>query len=199
MDEKSSRGGRRLGAGRKQAYGEPTVPVRMPKRLVPAIQKWLKSHTDRTSLVRNILPGETIAHKASAAYAADASTGAFPLITYSVPAGFPSPAEDMIEGQIDLNQHLVRHPNSTYILRVSGWSMIGAGIHDGDEIVVDRALPARHGNIVVAVVDNQLTVKRLQTNPIRLVAENPEFPDITFTNEKALEIWGIVTRVLHKV
>lgn len=199
MSEKSNHGGKRSGAGRKQVYGEPTVPVRMPKRLVPVIQHWVKSQLDNAALVRDILPGETIAHKASTAYAGSTSTGAFPFITYSVPAGFPSPAEDMIEGQIDLNQHLVLHPNSTYILRVSGWSMVGAGIHDGDEIVVDRALPARHGNIVVAVVDNQLTVKRLQTNPIRLVAENPEFPDITFTNEKALEIWGVVTRVLHKV
>lgn len=83
------------------------------------------------------------------------------LVAWRIPAGFPSPAEDYIEGEIDLNEQLIQHPHSTFLMKVSGDSMIGAGIMPGSTLVVDRSLEPRHGNVVIAVIDGQLTVKRL--------------------------------------
>ena len=84
-----------------------------------------------------------------------------PLIAGRAPAGFPSPAADHYDRRLDLNEHLVLHPEATFFLRVKGNSMIGAGIHDGDLLVVDRSLEANHGRVVIAVLDGELTVKRL--------------------------------------
>jgi SOS-response transcriptional repressor LexA len=85
-----------------------------------------------------------------------------PLFGSRIPAGFPSPADDDLEGTIDLNAQLIRHPAATFFLRVQGDSMTGAGIHDGDLLVVDREREARSGSIVVAAVDGELTLKRLK-------------------------------------
>ena len=108
-----------------------------------------------------------------------------------------------MQGPLDLNDHLVitGHREATFIIRVSGWSMVGAGIHDGDEVVVDRAITAAAGNVVVAIVNGDLTIKRLmikEGKPI-LVAENPHFKERRFEAEDELEIWGVATRVLHKL
>lgn len=84
-----------------------------------------------------------------------------PLFMSSVEAGFPSPAEDYIEGRLDLNKHLIKHPAATFFVRVSGNSMINAGIYPGDILIVDRSLEAADKKIVIAVVDGELTVKRL--------------------------------------
>ena len=131
----------------------------------------------------------------------DAPRHLFPVMSHHVPAGFPSPADDHAQDPIDLNEHLILHRAASFILRVSGWSMIGAGIHDGDEIIVDRAIDPVDGHVVVAVIDGELTIKRLKKlgNKIRLVAENPDYPDIEFLKGEELTIWGVVTRVLHKV
>ena len=135
--------------------------------------------------------------------ARDSSASGVVSFQSPVPAGFPSPAQDYIEDVLDLNRHLIRagHEDATFVLRVSGWSMLGAGIHDGDEIIVDRAVTPAEGRVVVAVVNGELTIKRLkfvEGSPV-LAAENPHFKDITFKEGEELMIWGVVTRVLHRV
>ena len=118
-----------------------------------------------------------------------------------IAAGFPSPADDYVEKQIDLNAHLIQHKEATFILRVSGWSMRDVGIFDGDEIIVDRAITPSDGKIVVAAINGELTVKRLRIvgQTVYLLAENPEFPAIPLQEGEELCIWGVVTRVLHSV
>ena len=120
-----------------------------------------------------------------------------------VQCGFPSPASDYIEDVLDLNRHLIvsGHEAATFILRVAGWSMFLAGIFDGDEVVVDRAIEPRIGHVVVACHAGELTIKRLARKGDRtvLAAENPHFPDITPMEGEEWTIWGVVTRVLHKL
>ena len=118
-----------------------------------------------------------------------------------VSAGFPSPADDHVEGQLDLNTHLIRRPSATFFVRASGESMIGAGIHPGDLLIVDRSLEATSGKVVIAVVDGELTVKRLRLSPegAILLPENPDFPEIRIENPDALTIWGVVTHVIHSL
>lgn len=118
-----------------------------------------------------------------------------------VAAGFPSPAQDYFESRIDLNEHLIKDITSTYVVRVCGESMEGAGISDGDELIVNRALEPRDGCVVVAVLDGELTIKRLRITPAGVVlqAENPKFPDITVPALSDLTIWGVATRCLHHV
>ncbi len=124
-----------------------------------------------------------------------------PLLLSRVPAGFPSPADDYVEGSLDLNEHLVAHREATFFLRVQGHSMSGAGISDGDLLVVDRALEAGHGDIVVAVVDGELTVKRLWRRGarVRLVAENPAYAPIELKDGQELAVWGVVTAIVRRV
>ncbi|KTR46478.1 DNA polymerase V subunit UmuD [Pantoea ananatis] len=117
-----------------------------------------------------------------------------------VPCGFPSPAQDYVEQRIDLNKLIVQHPSSTYFVRVSGESMTGAGINDGDMLVVDSALRASHGDIVVASVEGEFTVKRLQLQPcLQLVPMNRKFKPIAISTEDALEVFGVVTYVIKSV
>lgn len=117
-----------------------------------------------------------------------------PFFLEHVPCGFPSPAQDYEEDRLDLNQLVIKHPNATYFIRVSGDSMIDAGISNGDLLVVDRALNAQHGDIVVAAVDGEFTVKELRTRPfLQLVPHNPRYSPIHFQHEEALEIFGVVT------
>ncbi|MFC7430189.1 MULTISPECIES: LexA family protein [unclassified Agrococcus] len=118
-----------------------------------------------------------------------------------VRAGFPSPAQDYYSGPVDLNRHLMRDPTTTFVLRVSGDSMTGAGIFDGDEVLVDRGLDAHDGSVVVAVVNGEFTLKRLRQRDgaTSLEAEHPAYPPIVMTPEDDLVIWGVVTRCLHRV
>ena len=124
-----------------------------------------------------------------------------PLRLYAcrVAAGFPSPADDHLEGPLDLNEHLVAHPAATFVVRVEGDSMVGAGIRDGDLLVVDRAREARSGSIVVAVVDGALTVKRLRVGRqgVRLEAENPAYPPIVVREGGDLVVWGVVAHAIR--
>ena len=119
--------------------------------------------------------------------------------TSRVAAGFPSPADDHLEGPLDLNDHLVAHPAATFVVRVEGDSMVGAGIRDGDLLVVDRAREAKSGAIVVAVVDGELTVKRLRIGRqgIRLEAENPAYKPIVVRESADLVIWGVVAHAIR--
>lgn len=125
-----------------------------------------------------------------------------PLFISKVPAGFPSPAEDYIEKYLDLNELLIKHPSATYFVKVSGNSMIEAGIHDGDILIVDRALEPKNNDIVIAIVDGELTVKRLviKDNKIYLYPENSNYKPIEIdSEERDLLIWGIATYVIHKL
>ena len=119
----------------------------------------------------------------------------------AVPAGWPSPAQDYFDGRVDLNTHLIKDVNSTFIVRVSGESMRDAGISDGDEVIVDRALAPKHGDVVIAIIDGELTIKRLwvETSQVILKAENPRYPNIAVASLSELSIWGVVTRCLHHV
>lgn len=124
-----------------------------------------------------------------------------PFYQSSVPAGFPSPAENEMADALDLNELLIKHPAATFFLRVSGHSMIKAGIHDNDILVVDRSLEPVHGKIVIASIDGELTVKRLyrKDGNIQLHAENDDYALIDISEEMDLRIWGIVTSVIHLV
>jgi DNA polymerase V len=119
----------------------------------------------------------------------------YPLIASTVPAGLPSPAEDTPTEQLDLAQHLIRHPEATFFLRVSGESMTGAGIFDGDLLIVDRSLTPGNGDIVIAILDGEFTVKRLVMDGkrIELRPDNPKFKTLKLTEESQLEVWGVVT------
>lgn len=121
----------------------------------------------------------------------------------SVPAGFPSPAQDYFDGSLDLNEHLIKDRTSTFIVRVSGDSMTGAGISDGDELVVDRSITPAHGHVIVAVLDGELTVKRLELDErsgrVLLRAENPAYAPIRVRELSELQVWGVVTVCLHRV
>lgn len=168
-----SKGGYRSKAGRPVGtgkFGVPTKAIRVPLREVDHILK----------LVQN---------------------GMYRLPFYQTPiaAGFPSPAEDDIANTLDLNELLIKHPAATFFLRVAGSSMINAGIHHDDILVVDRSLEPTHGKIVIASINGELTVKRLfrEDNKVLLIAENDAYPPIEITEEVELRIWGIVTNVIH--
>ena len=124
-----------------------------------------------------------------------------PLFLSRVPAGFPSPADDYVECSLDLNEHLIAHREATFFVRVKGHSMTGAGIRDGDLLVVDRSLEAGDGDIVVAVVDGELTVKRLSRRggTVRLLPESPGCEPIEFKDGQELTVWGVVTSVIHRI
>lgn len=125
---------------------------------------------------------------------------ALPLYTEPVSAGFPSPAQDHIERTLDLNELCIEHPAATFFVRADGTSMIEAGIHPGDILVVDRSLQARHGDIVVASLFDEFTVKQLQLgNPPRLLPRNKDLQPITIPEGADLEIIGVVTFVLHSL
>lgn len=124
-----------------------------------------------------------------------------PVMSDSVPAGFPSPAAYSMEGTIDLNAHLVRHPAATFIVRVEGDSMKGAGIFSGDLAVVDRSLSPRHSDIVIAVIAGELTIKRLvrKRGQTILSPENPAYPPIVLRDENDLLVWGVVSSVIRQL
>ena len=122
-----------------------------------------------------------------------------PLFGAFVPAGFPSPADDFLEGTLDLNEHLIRHPAATFFIRVTGDSMLGAGIHSGDLLVVDRAREASDGKVVIAVLDGELAVKRLRrrNGKIILVSENDHYEPVEVKEDMECVVWGVVTSVIH--
>jgi len=131
----------------------------------------------------------------------DSATKRFriPLLNDSVSAGFPSPADDYTEENIDLNEHLISNPFSTFFLRVKGESMINAGIKDKDLIIVDKSLIAKPGDIVIAMIDGEFTIKRLsiKNNELYLKAENHNYPDFRFKNHIDVQIWGVVIYSIH--
>jgi DNA polymerase V len=176
---------RPVGSGK---YGEPTEAIRVPVSLLPVVRAWLAAKGK--------------APPAGTRYLAPSPMGrTLPLYASRVPAGFPSPADDHQEDALDLNEHLVRHPAATFFVRAKGNSMVGAGIHDGDLLVVDRALEPKSGAIVVAVINAELTVKRLKIEDSRvwLAPENPDYQSLEICDGLDLVIWGVVTNSIHSL
>ena len=124
-----------------------------------------------------------------------------PLMSSAVMAGFPSPAEQYVERPLDLNELLVARPAATYFVRAAGDSMTGAGVQDGDLLVVDRSIEPEDGSTVIACVDGDFTVKTLRREPggVRLEAANPAFAPIRFRGEMELRVFGVVTAVIHRL
>ncbi len=131
----------------------------------------------------------------------DVSSNSYPLYQSPVSAGFPSPADDYIEQDINLHDYLIKNPPATFLVRAEGDSMMGAGIFSGDILVVDRSLGAQEDNIVIAVVDGDLTVKRIKYTKIgvTLSPENEAYEPIHIGQDDELTIWGVVTSVIHSV
>lgn len=167
---KSKRGGKREGAGRPR--GEPTKVIRIPESKVDAVMRVLSDEK---------------AHQ-------------IPLYSSHVRAGFPSPADDYIEDMLDLNNYLIKHPASTFIVKVSGDSMKDAGINSGSLLLVDRSIEPVSGKIVVAALNGELTVKRLSVTQgkVLLIAENPDYPSIEITEELEMVVWGVVTSMIQE-
>ena len=190
--QKSTHGGVRSGAGRKKNSGsfkEKTKVLRVPLSLVDSIQHSLKVYRSQIrSNIELLLPQDS------------PKSVDIPIFTSSVQAGFPSPADDHLEDTLDLNTHLIHHKEATFFVKAQGDSMIGAGIQQGDILIVDKSLSAKSGKIVIAVVDGEFTVKRLHKykGNITLKAENPDFEDIKISGDDELIIWGVVTSVIHQ-
>lgn len=126
---------------------------------------------------------------------------AFPCAASLIKAGFPSPAEDYLEPSIDLNRELIKHPASTFFGRVSGESMCGAGIEDGDILIIDKSLEPYNGAAAVCFIDGEFTLKfiRISAKNIWLIPANPAYPKIKVTEQNEFLIWGIVTYVIKKI
>ncbi|WP_230874549.1 LexA family protein [Methylomonas sp. LL1] len=124
-----------------------------------------------------------------------------PLFAGKVSAGFPSPAADHIEKNLDLNELLIQKPAATYFVRAQGESMLKAGIHSNDILIVDRSLEPVAGKIVICALNGEMTVKRLtfENEQWTLKAENPDYPDILLSDDLELVVWGVVTNVIHPV
>lgn len=133
--------------------------------------------------------------------AAAATYGRVRVAPVAVPAGFPSPAQDYFDGDLSLDEHLIDDRDATFVVRVTGDSMTGAAIHDGDELLVDRSKTPRDGDVVIAVLDGELTVKRLRVTPdgVVLQADNSQYPDISVPELSELSVWGCVTWSLHRL
>jgi DNA polymerase V len=212
-------GGKRSGAGRKPGsgkYGEASARVLVPVSAQDKVIDFVKALAARS------VDAPRVNSLASAPFAS-ASTPSLgpiwsdnlipvelsepihslrvPLFGHTVQAGFPSPADDYIAEKLDLNQHLMPHQEASFMLRAKGDSMIGANIHDGDLLVVDRSITATNGCVVIAAIDGQFTVKRLEKKrgKIRLLPANPNFEPIELKDDQELQIFGVVTNVIHSL
>ncbi len=168
-----TRGGKRKGSGRPHGtgkFGEPTKPIRVP---LSDLERALKCVQNRFFRL--------------------------PLYYCPVTAGVPSAVDDKVDQEIDLNDLLIKKPADTFFVKVTGLSMIKAGIQDGDILVVDRSVEPSSGKIVIASINGELTVKRLSIRgkKIQLLAENDAFSSIEISDEMSFQILGTVTSVIH--
>lgn len=182
------RGGRREGAGRKSKTGEATVVKRIPVSLIPTVD---------TMIVSTILPQGSL-------IPINRTTLKVPYALEKIPAGFPSPAEPYIADYLDFNEYLIANPSATFAARSGGYSMLDAGISKDDIMIIDRSKTPKHGDIVMADVGNEFTIKRLYKIPGRkpeLHSENAsgEFPDFVPTDEDTWSVVGVVTFVIKDV
>jgi DNA polymerase V len=159
----------------------------------------LATNAPAHTLTRAHATQDTLA-QTSAPLATHASNLVIPQFVCPLSAGFPSPAAGYMEEALDLNAFLVRNKAATFVFSVKGQSMMGAGILDGDKVLVDRAVEPKHGHIVVAVVNDEYTIKRLHTvaGRVELHAENPAFAPRRFKEGEHLEIWGVVAGVIRR-
>jgi DNA polymerase V len=135
-------------------------------------------------------------------YSVDSSSNLkSPLFTSGVSAGFPSPADDYVELKLDMNKYLIKHPSATFYVKVKGDSMKGAGINDGDILVVDRALEPQNNDIVVCVIDSEFTVKKIKKtkDSLFLIPENLDYKPIKVSESNSFQVWGVVSFVIHTV
>lgn len=123
------------------------------------------------------------------------------FVDVGISAGFPSPAQDFMQEKLSLDEKLVRNKEATFYARVQGESMINAGLHDGDLLVIDRSITPTHNRIAVCYINNEFTVKRLgiENGEVSLIPENPKYKVIKVTEADSLMIWGMVTYVIKKV
>ncbi|CAI8309112.1 MAG: LexA repressor [Cryomorphaceae bacterium] len=123
-----------------------------------------------------------------------------PIFTNSVQAGFPSPAEDYMDLDLNLQDHLIQNPSATFCVRAVGESMRDAGIKSGDIMLVDKSLTPKNRSIVLAVIDGEFTIKRVNVSEkeLYLIPENENFPPIKITKEMDFQVWGVVTYIIHK-
>jgi|TARA_B110000211_G_scaffold43463_1_gene45568 DNA polymerase V len=134
-------------------------------------------------------------------YAVEESTlSNIPMFADSVQAGFPSPAEDYMDLDLNLQDHLIQNPSATFCVRAVGESMKDAGIQSGDIMLVDKSLTPKNRSIVLAVIDGEFTVKRVNVSEkeLYLMPENENFPPIKITEEMDFQVWGVVTYIIHK-
>jgi len=193
-------GGVRENAGRKAQFNEPTKVIRVPESQVNFIKNWLLNNvkTDNQTDFSSKLKVQQVHPNNDKIYH-------IPLATERVAAGFPSPAQDDIEQALDLNEYLIRNENATFIVKANSLSMLDAGIDIDDPLIVDRSLPAKSGDIVIALIDNDFTVKRLmidnnyQPPKIWLKAENSDYQNIYIEEGQELVIWGVVTYNLKRM
>lgn len=197
-DTKSSttHGGKRTGAGRKARFGEPTTLIRVPESAKPIVVDFLTELAQK----RHAEP-KWPSHLIPVKLAVNPTAFKVPLFNHTVQAGFPSPADDYVADTLDLNEHLMPRKEATFLLTVSGDSMIEAGIHNGDILVVDRSINPTSGRVVIAVLDGEFTVKTLEKSRgrIRLLPANPKFSPIEIKEGEELQIWGVVTKVIHSL
>ncbi|RZG75686.1 LexA family protein [Acinetobacter sp. WCHAc060025] len=187
-------GGARANAGRKAQFNEPTKVIRVPESQADFIKNWLLKNfkNAQQSDLSTSLNIQTVQAKNDKIYQ-------IPLATERVAAGMPVAVQDTIEQSLDMNEYLIRNENSTFIVKANSLSMLDVGIDIEDPLVVDRSISAKSGDIIIARIDNDFTVKRLmidkQFDPpkVWLKAENPDFKNIYIEEGQEFEIWGVVT------
>lgn len=168
-------GGKRLGAGRPKGggrYGSSTKAIRVPEHMIDDVVDYSLNNGYK-----------------------------IPLFSSKVSAGYPSEATDHVDDMLNMNSLIIKNPKTTFCVKVSGLSMINAGIYEGDTLVVDSSIEPSQGRIIIAAIDGMLTVKRLgymEGSPY-LLPENPEFEPIPICNNSEVHIWGVVTNVLRSV
>ena len=184
-------GGFRLGSGRKSGsgfFGEKTKVIRVPASRIIEIKEYIKSryqmgNTDTVMLAHHSPQKKHLN-----------------LFDYKVPAGFPSPADDHIEKVLDLNEYLITRKETTFFVKIKGDSMIDASIHDGDIVIVDRSREAKIGDIILASIDGEFTIKILakHLSQPRLLPANEKFQPIVVNKNMQFEIWGVITGAVRK-
>ncbi len=190
-----NKGGYRPGAGRPQGsgrYRESTHPIRIPTSLMPQVEELLAS--------KRVFPalGKV---KETYKISSNSLMQTVPLYGARIAAGFPTYADDQIECYLNFNEYLIRNPRATFCVRVKGSSMIEAGIYENDILVVDNSIEPMDGKIVIASLNSELTVKRLQLKKgkMQLMPENPAYAPIKITADMDFEILGIAVHVIHSI
>jgi len=196
MSEKTAKehGGARANAGRKAKFQEPTKVIRVPESQVSFIKNWILENAKTGNLI-----DFNSSVKARAVQPNPDKIYQIPLAIERVAAGFPSPAQDHIEQALDLNEYLIRNENATFVVKANSLSMLGAGIDIDDPLLVDRSIAGKAGDIVIAMIDNEFTVKRMMIDyhfsppKVWLKAENPDYQNIYIEEGQEMMIWGVVT------